>query len=204
MLKNLKQSLEQLQYQRQYREKNREKINKYQKMYYQKNKKRLQKQNRERYLENREKYREYHREWKRKYRKKHMDKIKIYNRKWRAEHREQVRKTCMKSYYKNKEKRSIHTKEKNQNKKFSVLAIYSKGQPKCACCGETNIEFLTIDHVNNDGSKYRKKINCRGSGIYYWLIKNHFPEGIQVLCMNCNFAKGQFGYCPHEFKHMIK
>jgi hypothetical protein len=24
-----------------------------------------------------------------------------------------------------------------------------------------------------------------------------FPPIFQVLCMNCNFAKGKLGFCPH-------
>lgn len=90
-------------------------------------------------------------------------------------------------------------KEWSQNLKFSVMAIYSNGQPKCTCCGETRIEFLTMDHINNDGAEHRRKIG-RGNHITYWLRKNGFPEGFQVLCINCNFAKGHYGYCPHEIE----
>ena len=31
-----------------------------------------------------------------------------------------------------------------------------------------------------------------------WMIKNNFPKGFQVLCHNCNLAKGFYGKCPHE------
>jgi predicted restriction endonuclease len=67
---------------------------------------------------------------------------------------------------------------------------------RCACCGERRYEFLSIDHINGGGNKHRKEI---GNGkIYLWLIKNSYPEGFQVLCCNCNQAKGHYGYCPHE------
>ena len=36
-----------------------------------------------------------------------------------------------------------------------------------------------------------------------WIIDNHFPEGFQILCQNCNFAKGMTknnNKCPHEMK----
>jgi hypothetical protein len=67
---------------------------------------------------------------------------------------------------------------------------------KCACCGESTFEFLEIDHINNDGAVHRKKI---GKGnTYKWLIANNYPPGFQVLCSNCNHAKGRYGYCPHE------
>ena len=95
-------------------------------------------------------------------------------------------------------------KEYHQNLKFSVMAIYSEGQPKCACCGTTWIEFLSIDHINNDGAKHRRelygnRIRC-GYDFYKWLKDNDFPEGFRVLCMSCNHSYGHFGYCPHNFK----
>jgi hypothetical protein len=31
-----------------------------------------------------------------------------------------------------------------------------------------------------------------------WLRKNGFPKGFRVLCHNCNFAHGHYGYCPHK------
>jgi hypothetical protein len=85
--------------------------------------------------------------------------------------------------------------------KVKVLSHYSKGSPKCACCNEKVIEFLTIDHINGDGSQHRKTkelMSTCGGNIYRWLRKNHFPPGFRVLCMNCNFAIGAFRKCPHE------
>lgn len=71
---------------------------------------------------------------------------------------------------------------------------------KCACCDESSIEFLTIDHINNDGAEDRRQNgNKSGGKLYRWLIKNDFPkENYQILCYNCNYAKGFFGYCPHN------
>ncbi|MDP9489573.1 MAG: hypothetical protein M3P28_05185 [Thermoproteota archaeon] len=45
----------------------------------------------------------------------------------------------------------------------------------------------------------KKMIGYRGnSALYRWLRDNKFPEGFQVLCMNCNWVKGYFKYCPHK------
>lgn len=66
----------------------------------------------------------------------------------------------------------------------------------CACCGEDGPEFLTIDHINNDGANHRAAIG--NASIPRWLKKNGFPEGFQTLCFNCNCAKGIHGVCPHE------
>ncbi len=71
----------------------------------------------------------------------------------------------------------------------------------CACCGETEPDFLSIDHMNNDGAEHRRQLGGRnygGTNMYRWLRQNDYPEGFQVLCYNCNLAKGFAGSCPHS------
>ena len=73
----------------------------------------------------------------------------------------------------------------------------------CSCCGESNIEFLTISHTWNDGGKQRKELKIRaGIWFYCWLKKQNFPMnlGLTVHCYNCNCSRGAYGYCPHERK----
>jgi len=41
------------------------------------------------------------------------------------------------------------------------------------------------------------------SNFYRWLKQNNFPEGFRVLCINCNFSLGIYGYCPHEKQKTI-
>lgn len=70
---------------------------------------------------------------------------------------------------------------------------------KCMCCGEDHIAFLSIDHINNDGSLDRKN-GIRSQGLINKIIKEDYPKDkYQLLCHNCNFAK-QFwpGGCPHQ------
>src|SRR5216683_833717 len=46
--------------------------------------------------------------------------------------------------------------ERNHKLRLEALTFYSNNsEPKCACCGETQYEFLALDHVNNDGSIHR-------------------------------------------------
>lgn len=78
--------------------------------------------------------------------------------------------------------------------KLRVLGEYGG---RCICCGERNLEFLTIDHINNDGAQHRKKIGNAGA-VYKWIISHDFPKDFQVLCFNCNFSKAVYGYCPHR------
>lgn len=81
--------------------------------------------------------------------------------------------------------------------KDRVFSYYGR---KCKCCGEAEIKFLTIDHIKGGGRKHREALGIKdGFSIYSWLVKNNFPKGFRILCMNCNFAS-RFGRCPHKLK----
>lgn len=70
---------------------------------------------------------------------------------------------------------------------------------KCACCGEETMEFLTIDHIEGGGRIHRKSLGMpSGFPFYVWIIKNDFPDYLQVLCYNCHMSKTYNGYCPHQ------
>jgi hypothetical protein len=82
--------------------------------------------------------------------------------------------------------------------RMEVLWHYSNHTMRCACCGESTLEFLTIDHTDGDGATHRKEIGAGShTTVYRWLRKNNYPPGYQVLCMNCNAAKAWHGKCPH-------
>lgn len=103
-----------------------------------------------------------------------------------------------KARLKNPNKYRVRAKLDRIRIKYEIMKHYCRGIPKCQCCGEEIFEFLSIDHINGGGSNHRKKL--KGSTIYYWLKKNNYPKGYQVLCINCNFAKGHFGSCPHTHR----
>lgn len=90
--------------------------------------------------------------------------------------------------------RNSQSKAESKLLRMQALVAYSGDSPKCQCqgCNESNIEFLTIDHIGGGGRKHRLETN-----VYRWLRKNNFPPGFRVLCMNCNFSRGRYGYCPH-------
>jgi hypothetical protein len=95
-----------------------------------------------------------------------------------------------------KEHRSHQAREQNRARKLDVWAHY--GGARCACCGITDEAFLTLDHLNGGGRKHRQELRQGGEGnLYRWLQKQGYPAGYRVLCMNCNFALGQYGACPH-------
>lgn len=98
-------------------------------------------------------------------------------------------------YQKNRARELAQAKQRNRALKDAAYRAY--GGYRCACCGETQPAFLSIDHVNGDGCKHRKSIG-RGTSIYAWLRNNGYPAGFQVLCHNCNHGRHiNGGVCPH-------
>lgn len=73
-----------------------------------------------------------------------------------------------------------------------VLAAYG-GQ--CACCGESTPNFLGLDHKNGDGVQHRATLDGRKTNMYYWAKRNYYPDLLQLLCWNCNYARNFFGKC---------
>jgi hypothetical protein len=153
------------------------------------------------------------------------EKRKEYDKKYREEHREQRhtwakgwyqrhlerererRRQYEKTYHKRPDVIEYRRKWKKENAlklKIEALTHYGGEHPKCVCppCGETLLELLTLDHINNDGAKQKKDAlgrNISGSAVFYaWLKKNNWPKGLQVMCFSCNIGKGLYGVCPHE------
>lgn len=89
--------------------------------------------------------------------------------------------------------------------RHEVLGHYSGGDPRCACCGETELRFLTLDHVANDGAAHRRAVRSEtgnkrtptGTTMYRWARRSGYPPIFQSLCWNCNLAK-KLGACPHQ------
>ncbi len=95
-----------------------------------------------------------------------------------------------------------------------VLQYYSKLHsnsdiPCCRCCGESIHDFLALDHIL--GRKEMDSIpelvaigyssKTHSTALVKWIIENNFPDYFQILCQNCNFAKGikrNNNKCPHE------
>lgn len=96
-----------------------------------------------------------------------------------------------------KDKNAEYARNYRENLKSLVYAAYGN---KCACCGETEEKFLSIDHVNNDGYVFRNgRSHWPGTQMYQYIVSRNFPEEFQLLCMNCNFGKSRNnGVCPHQ------
>jgi hypothetical protein len=215
-----------------YRAKHRKRINKYARDYYQKriHHFRVQKRNAQNkhYHKDIEKSRAYQRKWNKQNRKKASKYITTWRNKNRAKHnawrrenyrknKEKMRAYRIKNYWKNPEKQraehriwyrknvdkvKYYGKKHREINKLKVVMHYGKGKPECACCGEKEMSFLTIDHINGGGNKHRAKLGNKsfGGNFYKYLIDNNFPINppLQVLCYNCNLSRSHLGYCPHK------
>jgi len=98
--------------------------------------------------------------------------------------------------------RNINRRKSRQESKIKVFSGYSNGTPRCNCCGFSNIDGLSIDHI--EGRKkagHSKKFLAHD--LRMWLkrkreLTGRWPSGYQVLCFNCNCAKRDNEICPHR------
>jgi hypothetical protein len=123
------------------------------------------------YLKHRDKNREIFREYYQRNKQKMLDKAAVY----RDANREKVRRAA-RIYY----RKSIDPTKKQ------VFSHYGKnGEMQCSWkgCEVRDMDMLSIDHIDGNGSKHREKVG-RGLMFYRWLVRNKYPEGFQTLCMN--------------------
>lgn len=88
-------------------------------------------------------------------------------------------------------KRAI-TDLSNRATKYEVLSHYSTlNDPQCVWpdCDVIDLDMLSLDHVNNDGAKDRKKAGNSGISLYRKLRLAGFPSGYQTLCHNHQWKK---------------
>ena len=99
---------------------------------------------------------------------------------WTTGHRKQIR---------------AQTNLGNAELKLEVLSHYSVGGVLGCCwegCTTTDIDMLTLDHLNDDGYKHiipGKTQRLSGNAIHIWARVHGFPEGLQTLCANHNLKK---------------
>lgn len=138
----------------------------------------------------------------REYRKKHRKQTSEKNRKWKLENKDKI--IDYGKRYRKSGKGKLSYRRYRKKLRMDVLTHYGGNPPRCSCCGENEIRFLTIDHVHGDGKEQKKTIGITGrSGhgdrFYRWLRQNDYPDiGLQVMCYNCNCSKGDNDkrFCP--------
>ena len=81
--------------------------------------------------------------------------------------------------------------------RFAMITAYGS---TCACCGELEPAFLTLDHIGGGGAKHRAE-KGQSTGTYLDLRKRGWPKDkYQLLCMNCNWVTRLGAPCPHVEK----
>jgi len=150
-------------------------------------------------------------EWRRAHPEEARRKTRDHLRRWRPKNRDRIKKYNERTegYRKSWRKRNPEKVRQYQRKRADDVKRYLGG--KCYCCGIKEFEFLTVDHIHNDGWKERKKINGRygKNNAYYQAIVVAFRSGkkreiarikrrYRLACFNCNAARAYYGKCPHD------
>lgn len=129
------------------------------------------------------------------YKRKWANKNKEYQRQYYLKNREKIvaRTTAWEKLNKSRIRQRVQ--KQTRNRKLRTIAAYGGF---CACCKITEIEFLTIDHINGNGKSHRQEVGS-GTAMYRWLEKRDYPkDNFRILCMNCNWASRGGSDCPHS------
>ncbi len=99
--------------------------------------------------------------------------------------------TNYKRGFKSQCKACRNEKQAEQRKALRIKTINIYGGAKCSAegCSVTDIKKLEINHIAGFGSEHRKKLFGRdraGHNFWYWLKKNGWPDGFNVLCHHHN------------------
>jgi hypothetical protein len=125
-----------------------------------------------------------------------------YLKTWRKDNAKHIKKYRKQYYKENPPDRTEYHKWYEENYRDKRKSLYLGYKSKffemygnqCSCCGESTKEFLTIEHIQ--GQIGQKK----DSWAYRKATNEYRPDLYEVLCMNCNFSKGKYGYCPHQIQ----
>jgi hypothetical protein len=103
--------------------------------------------------------------------------------------------SCRTTSKKPSTRKKINDARRRSKHQDRIDAIAAYGG-KCFCCGETELVFLVLDHVNGGGRKHRASISYN---MYTWAKRNNYPDILRIACHNCNFAIFKNGgFCPHQ------
>ena len=93
----------------------------------------------------------------------------------------------------------VNLVNKNWYTDIRLKVIESYGN-KCFCCTESELRFLTIDHIANDGNIERKS-GLKTSRLFSKINTGKVSrDNYQVLCYNCNMGRAlsEDYMCPHN------
>ncbi len=118
-----------------------------------------------------------------------------YHKKYKQEHLERAREKQREYYHRDPQKFNQRIKDR---RKLRRLEMIERLGGKCACCGETELIFLCLDHIKGGGRREYEKAGGP-HGVWRRAIAEGLPpDKYRILCWNCNAALGIFGFCPHS------
>jgi len=121
--------------------------------------------------------------------KNNVEKCLAATRRWRKRNREHTKKDNMRFQKENpKYKRS-----RSRKLKIEVLSYYGKNGKLMCCwrkCTVSDLDCLTLDHMNNNGAEMRRAGGpIGGVDLYSKLKNNDYPKNHQTLCANHQLKK---------------
>lgn len=109
--------------------------------------------------------------------------------------RAQWRKHRAKTYAQEGQKLKDTQWRSNQRLRAEMITAYGGA---CSCCGEKEVQFLTLEHTANDGKLHRAQVG-EGYNTYRDLRRRGWPkDGFTTLCWNCHMATRTGRICPHK------
>lgn len=193
-----KNKLDERRYQKKYRRTHRKRLKKLKKVYYRKNRSRIKEYRRAR----RKDISEYNKSYHTAHRAELLPKMRVRTRQW-------LKRPDVRSHRKfwsrgwRKTHPGVNGQANRKSRARLKRMVIARMGGKCKCCGEKEIEFLTIDHVLEDGARHRKRLKLGGGSIHRYIRDHNYPKRrFQILCANCNMSKriGRGG-CIHKRRH---
>lgn len=125
-----------------------------------------------------------------KYNEKYKDKLKVTKHLYYEKNKQSFIDRANKNIVKNRERVRGYGRTSRFKIKSTVFSHYCDENIKCKICNENDIDILSIDHIGGKGNDHRKEIGISGGHrFYFWLKSNNYPDGYQILCMNCQYRK---------------
>src|SRR5215831_4733374 len=68
-------------------------------------------------------------------------------------------------YHKHRSRYCASSRARTRELRQELVAAYGG---RCACCGVEGWQFLTLDHVDGDGTDHRASLKGVGNAVYRW------------------------------------
>lgn len=97
--------------------------------------------------------------------------------------------------------RKCQNREDRQQRLDNRVALLNRFGNICGCCQINNPTLLSIEHINGNGIEDRNSFSKWSKYIQHLIdlpIENLLAK-YSCLCYNCNYTRGFWGKCPHQF-----